>query len=418
MKKVFLILVISFFYIFSPPTEAAFSNYNSVLIGEQASGMSGAYTSMSGDVSASSYYNPAGLAFLEGSSFSGSVAVYKKYDTVYGQEEDFTRASYRVGQGFFRSLPSSIGNHHRIGDITFGLSIVNPDYNMFRGDIKKTETEQSSLQITDESLWVGGSLGYMIDLSQAVGLTVYYTARNYSRTANNRSQPTATRSLFYNSDQTLAENAIVAILGYQKIWNEHWRFGISVRAPSVRVFGRGNFFSYEVDTDPFTQKNTNYNDISTNVRIPGRLAFGVNYKWNEDLQFSYDLTFYEGFSYREMNREELPFRIEHRAISNGAIGAEYRIFNNFLARIGGFTNFSAHKTLNDNSSERQSDKIDQLGFSANLSYESPKHGGSYTFGGYYSGGRGKSSHYYNGQWEVIPMTQQVFTMVLGTSFKY
>jgi long-subunit fatty acid transport protein len=397
---------------------AAFSNPNSILIGDQASGMSGAYTSMSGDVSASGFYNPAGLAFLTGSSFSGSVAVYKKYDSVYGEEEDFTKASLRVGQGFFRSLPSSIGNHHRFKDFTFGLSIVNPDYSSFRGDIKKNDTEQSALQISDESLWVGGSLAYLIDDSQSIGLTTYYTSRNYSRTVNNRSQPSATRSVFYNSDQSLSENAIVAILGYQKILNSSWRLGLSIRAPSVRLYGMGNFFSYEVDTEPFSQKNINYNEVSTNVRIPARLALGVNYKWNDDLQFSYDITFYEGFSVQEMNKDELPFRVEYRPISNGALGVEYKLLKHFLVRVGGFTNFSAHKTLNENLNERQSDKIDQLGFSANASYVSPTHGGTYTFGGYFTGGRGKSSQYFNGNWQVVGVTQQVFTMILATSFKF
>lgn len=411
-------ILILFICLLSFQAQALFSNYNSVLIGGQASGLAGAYTSMSGDVSAGGFYNPAGLAFLQGSSFSGSVAVYKKYDSVYGAEEDFTRASLRVGQGFFRSLPSSIGNHHRFGNFTFGLSIVNPDYSSFRGDIKKTSTEQSSLQLSDESLWVGGSLAYLIDESQSVGLTLYYTSRNYARTVNNRSQPSEQRSIFYNSDQTLTENALVAIFGYQQIANDKWRWGVSFRPPSMRLYGMGQFFSYEVDTDPFSQKNVSYNDVSTNVRIPSRLALGVNYKYSENLQFAYDITFYDGFSYREMNREELPFRIEHKPISNGALGMEYRMFKHFLFRLGGFTNFSAHKTLNESSTERQSDKIDQLGFSSNISYQSPTHGGTYTFGGYFTGGRGKSSQYYNGSWQVVPVTQQVFTMILATSFYF
>jgi len=57
----------------APDVQGAFSNYNSILIGDQAAGMGGAYTAMSSDASAVSFYNPAGLAFLKGHSFSGSI---------------------------------------------------------------------------------------------------------------------------------------------------------------------------------------------------------------------------------------------------------------------------------------------------------------------------------------------------------
>ncbi|MBK7891161.1 MAG: hypothetical protein IPJ84_10045 [Bdellovibrionales bacterium] len=43
---------------------AAFGNYNSMLIGENAAGLGGAFTALYKDSSAVTFYNPAGLGFL------------------------------------------------------------------------------------------------------------------------------------------------------------------------------------------------------------------------------------------------------------------------------------------------------------------------------------------------------------------
>ncbi|MBN8538659.1 MAG: hypothetical protein J0M15_16540 [Deltaproteobacteria bacterium] len=82
-------------------SEGAFSNYNSILLGDQSAGMGGAASAVVGDTSAAAFYNPATLARLNGASFSAAVGIYKKFDTVYGEEEDFTKAPLRLNQGFY-----------------------------------------------------------------------------------------------------------------------------------------------------------------------------------------------------------------------------------------------------------------------------------------------------------------------------
>src|SRR5690606_11686754 len=134
-------------------------------------GMGGAGTALVGDVAASPYYNPATLGFLEASAFSAAVGVYKKFDTLYGEEEDFTAAPLRVNQGFFRSLPSSVGSALKFEDWILALSIVVPDYDNFKGDLYNRNQSVTTLSFIDESLWVGGSISKKTSESEALGLT-------------------------------------------------------------------------------------------------------------------------------------------------------------------------------------------------------------------------------------------------------
>jgi len=127
------------------PVSAAFSNYNSILIGDQAAGMGGAYTAMTDDASALAYYNPAGLAYLQGHSFSAAVGIYKKFDTSFGTEEDFTKAPLRINQGFFRAIPSSTGSVLRRENYTFALSIVVPDFDNYKGDLGTMNEKTTTL---------------------------------------------------------------------------------------------------------------------------------------------------------------------------------------------------------------------------------------------------------------------------------
>lgn len=177
----------------SATANAAYSNYNSVLIGLQAAGMGGAYTALYQDSSAVAFYNPAGLAFATDSSASASATVYKKFDTKYGDLDQFTTASLRINQGFFRGVPTASGSVLTYEKLNAAFSIVVPDYETFGGEIRSTANSVSLLNVLDESLWVGGGAGIRLsDLRPelphdiAVGISLYYTARNLSRTVRER----------------------------------------------------------------------------------------------------------------------------------------------------------------------------------------------------------------------------------------
>lgn len=399
------------------PATAAFSNYNSILIGDQAAGMGGAYTAMTNDASALAYYNPAGLAFLKGHSFSAAVGIYKKFDTTFGKEEDFTKAPLRINQGFFRAIPSSTGSVIRRDDYTMAISIVVPDFDNYKGDLRSSAENTTTLSYIDESLWVGGAIAKKISEEESMGLTMYYTARSYTRSLNDRSFPTASEAILFNSEKTLVENAIIAILGYHLKLNDKWSFGASLRTPNLTVKGAGSYFSSKVNTNPYSVTTVSRPDEKTHVNIPGKLSLGVAYQESDDLNISVDASLYQAMAYDDFADPTIATHWAHKSIWNVAAGVEKRVVPWLRVRAGVFTNFSSHPNPDPKIMTAQPDKVDQLGFSANLAFTSGDKI-DYTFGGYYTGGRGKSIQQINQSAEEVIVTQHVFTMLVGTAFSF
>ena len=102
-KRIFHVILIAGTVIFSGATAMADDfHYTNLLIGDRASGMGGAYTAVSDDATGL-YYNPAGIAYTMGRSFSASVNAYynteKKYKEVIG------------GNGWVRTSSSLLPNY-------------------------------------------------------------------------------------------------------------------------------------------------------------------------------------------------------------------------------------------------------------------------------------------------------------------
>jgi len=360
---------------------------------------------------------------MQGDSFSAAVGIYKKFDTVYGESEDFTRAPLRVNQGFFRSLPASTGNVLRRGSHIYALSIVVPDYDEFKGDLKKVDENATTLSFRDESLWVGGSVAREISVDESMGLTAYYTARNYARSVNDRTYASATRATLYTEEKTITENALLLILGYHKKFSEQWTFGASFRPPALKISGRANIYRSTTNVDVtgsnqiLTRPTENYDDKSVRVVIPGKIAMGVSYKPDPTLTWAADVTLHEGISYVDLEDSSVGARINHKSVWNASLGVEKAMMEWLKLRLGAFTNFSSHHDPNPDLAQLQEDKVDMLGFSANIVFIAGKQI-SYTFGGYYTGGRGRSVQRIQQSYETVTKNHHVFTMLVGTSFHF
>lgn len=417
LKIVFISNFISLF-IASSSVWAAFSNYNSILIGEQSAGLGGAYTALYGDAAGAPYYNPAGLAWMSGNSFSSSVSIYKKFDTVMGKDEDLIKAPLRVNQGFFQSIPSSAGSVIRIHDVNVGLSIVVPDYDTFKGDISTTTTNTSTVSFLDESLWVGGTAAKQISANETVGLTLYYTARNYHQTVQDRTIHESTNDAnLFSEEKIITGNAVVAILGYQKHWTDQFYMGIALRMPGYEVAGRGSYFRNQISATSGTlnpPQAISKPNISARTRIPGKLSLGFAYR--EDMWLiSIDGSVYSPESYYDFSDTNIRSKVEHSMMFNGAIGVQYTYEPWLIFRSGWFTNLTSHKQLDI--ADKYGDRVDLLGWAANFTLIS-KEKIHFTFGGYYNIGRGKSIQRIDQKYELIPKTQQVFTMLVATSYYF
>lgn len=420
-KHFFKLLLFCVVFLTGATSLAAFSNYNSILIGDMNAGMGGTGTAVVGDVSSSSFYNPALLGRLSGEAFSATVGIFKKYDTIYGEQQDFTQAPFRVNQGFFRSLPASTGSVISWKNFKLGLSIIVPDYDTFKGDLRKDTTDTSSMSFTDESLWVGGSVAHSFSETESAGFTMYYTARSYVRTINDRSTPSATQSTIYNQDKNLTENALVFVLGYYNQLNKNWGLGLSYRPPSIRVAGAATINESKTFMDTagpvLSVTEPIIPSMSAPAKIPSKLALGISYSPNANWLWATDITFYDHLSYNDVGNETYATKVDTNQVLNASFGGQWAIKNWLKLRGGVFTNFSSHPNPNPDIAQFQEDRVDMLGFSANFLFIAKNEIG-YTFGGYYTGGRGRSIQRYNQKYEVVTKTQNVFTMLVGTHLNF
>ena len=211
---------------------AAFSNPNSILIGERAAGMGGAYTALSNDASAAGFYNPATLVRIPGNSVSASATLFNKFDTAYGEGSNILDAGERVNRGFFRTIPSAIGNVYKWKDWAFGFNIIVPDYDFFSGNIANSQNAQSFLTYTDESLWSGLVASYKINETQSLGVTLYYTARSLIRSTQDRTIVSGSHEILTSEEKSIKHNGILAVFGYLWKITKKLTLGVSVRPVS------------------------------------------------------------------------------------------------------------------------------------------------------------------------------------------
>lgn len=405
---------------FFQSTWAGFGNYNNILIGDLAAGMGGASVAVTEDASALPWYNPAGLSELKSLSYSSAVGQYKKFDTRFSDEE-ITKAGLRANQGFFKSVPSSTASITRftefLSSYAVGLSILVPTYDVLKTDIVSTENNASNINLIDESLWVGFTAGKTISTTESMGFSLYYVARSYSRTIVDRQQ-TGSDITSYLEEKNYTQNGLALIVGYIKKLDENLKFGVSFRAPFIPIASNASASSSTVDTANGIYKSENYSAKTADLNLPTKLLAGFSYEPNEKWLWAFDLSLYGKTAYKDVNIDNplLSETIQHRDLLNFAAGFEYRWREYLKFRYGVFSNFSSHPDPLSNESRGSADKVDQMGWSANVAFL--RGNIQYTFGGYYSGGKGRSIQRVNQNYSTYPKSHQEFTMLIGASYDF
>lgn len=403
------------------PAFAAYSNYNSILIGDQAAGMGGAATAVVGDASAGAWYNPATLAAIKGQAFAASVGIYKKFDISFGSSDDVVNAALRANRGFFQPIPSSTGSVVRpkqipfLNDWTLTLSILVPEYDTYAGDINNVNNNHSTLNLTDQSLWVGAAFSRAISASEFFGLTFFYTSRSMTESITDRTYRSGTDYEIYTEDRSIKQNALVAVAGYLKEISENWRWGLSIRFPSIQVAGQATYYQTRI-SNGVNDAPVDFPDLSSKSHIPPKLGLGFSYSGFKDWLWALDVSVYGYEQYNDIEEPTVAQQLEHRVTTNVSVGAEYHWTDWFKLRGGIFSNLSAHPDPDPAKVHGQGDHVDQLGFSANAAFKSGPI--EYTFGGYYAGGKGRSVQRYDSSFNVVDKTQNVFTMLVGTSYVF
>lgn len=406
--------------LFLPLANAGYGNFNSVLIGQQAAGMGGAYTALSEDSAAVPFYNPAAMTRMQGSSFSASVSAYQKLETEFSQTTEFLDNPRRINDGYFEPVPSSAGSIIALGHFALGLSVVIPDFNTFSGEIEASTDITSFLSSTDESLWVGGSFALNLSKKTSVGFTTYYTARQYIRSISDQLNSGSDAQVTIE-EKSFTNNSILYLLGIYHQLTDNWSLGSSLRFPSIEVAGRGSYFLSEINTNPSSVEQTSDTQLLSNTKIPGRWNLGVAYKKPQKFTLSFDISYFMPVSYNDFDistsATDASDLIEHLATWNFALGGEYFYFPWLCFRAGVFTNFSSHPEIVDTSKGRGGDHIDMFGISSNITIHTSKNT-ILTFGGYWTGGEGQTIQLVGQELKVIERKFNNFTMLIGSAYHF
>jgi hypothetical protein len=409
-RFIFLILCVTW----RPNAFAAYTNYSSIMLGDRAGGMGGAFTALTGDTAASAYYNPATLARLEGSSLSTAVSLFNKYDVTFGSQNTLDEALFRINKGSILSIPAASGIFSSFRSFSAGLSIVLPDYQVFGGELESPSGDTAFLRVDDQSLWVGGALGFNISEEKALGISVYYTSHTSTRSLTNRYDDGG-ETVVLNEERTLTSNSFVYILGYYQELSNNWRFGASYRFRSIQVDGKGSYLQSQVGTVSGAQPLVRNNRLSAETRVPDKLTFGFAYVKPEDQTVSLDISYFGENRYRDL--DTYGDIIECEQVINAALGYEKFLKPWLALRMGLFTDLSSTPEIPANPGRRFQDHIDKYGFSANLGIHTTEHT-TISLGGYYLGGDGHTTENIGPNLQRVTKSERLFSLLVGSSYSF
>lgn len=406
--------VILFLLLLQPQARAAFGNYNSVLLGDRAAGMGGAYTALSGDPAASSFYNPATIARMQGRSLSTAASLFNKYDTQYGDDQKFNEAPLRINKGEIFSVPAASGIVQSFRNFAFALSIVIPSFDEFGGVLEVNGDDTSNLNLQDENLWVGGSYAFNYDEKQSFGFTFYYTSRNYQRSVTDRYLDGA-ETVVITEEKSFHNNGLIYILGYYRELTSNWKLGVSHRFPSIEISSKGDYQRSRIRTTSGADPLVSAVDLDAETDVPQKTSVGIAYEEPKKRTYSMDISYYSPESYLDL--DSFGDRVKHEGLWNVNLGAEWYVKSWLAIRGGLFTNFSSHPKIPETPTDRTGDKIDMWGFSTTAVLITTPNT-TFSLGGYYSGGKGHAVEQIGGSLTKIEKSVQVFSFLVGTSFGF
>ena len=392
-------------------------HYVNQLIGDRASGMAGAYTGVSDDVSGL-YYNPAGIMYSSGTNLSASVNAYfdqkKTYDSVIG------------GNGWDRRsralLPNFFGITQPIGKYKLGFSYAVPDSISENQDQTFYDVPSTTPGITvtkyvinfnndDNTYNFGPSLAAEITKDITAGMTLYFHQRKNQIILNQILTKNTTPVGFewQNTYYELNEWGFRPILGV--MWAPAEKLSVGVAVSKVMLMRSStDIQSTSANWDatggtPLATGPTNSNPDAKR-KYPFQVRTGVAYFVSSSLLVDLDLT-YSG----KVSDPEFGDRV---AVVNAAAGAEYYFSKNLAVRGGFYTDMANTPEIKSDKTG-QSENVDIYGLSASIS--SFTRNTSITLGGSYSMGSGEAQ-LISGSTAIQDVETTGWTIYLSSSYSY
>lgn len=374
-----------------PGSLFSYARYNiRGFFGERAPGMGGAYAAISDDPSGA-IYNPAGLAFSYYKHMSSSAVNYheanKKYTKVNGWNKSYHRQSNELSPGF-------IGSIYNLYDYTFGMSIINRQTEKYDQsdsinrffNIPQVSSLQAQYMENNSNYTFGPSLSTKLSERFSIGFSLFGFME--SNRISTRTFVKFRDFSYINTDEELTKstNGILPILGFQYMVTDKLSLGLTLQRP-FSLNGNVTIDEAEISSDSssanlinslqITETQTEgvlgipmsneYNQqlfvfgnagASEQVAEPMEIRFGMAFFFSPKFTAAFDII--HTTSYRKkhdhylfepnvrfliiQSREFLELR--QIATTNYAFGWEYYLSENFVIRMGTFTNLSNVKKMN------------------------------------------------------------------------
>ena len=355
--RLVLLLVAAF------PAHADFFNGRNVLLGERASLLGGAFTSLADDATAG-YYNPAGLVQAPGFTVSASADVYAFY--VLNRTEQINDQGDRLSLSFLRTviLPSTFALSYRVHPrLTLAIHVLSPDrfrlssINSIDAPVSATALgiDQTygglsrSARFDQQSTLYGASAGLVVTDFFSVGVSLHYhlaqtsqalASTYFTRPAPDGSSPGELATL--QADNEVTSGGLIPQLGVLLRLPQGFRLGASWQSETIMLHSQ-NVWQLSLSTTAqgqFFDSGTTSGD----TRYPHRFALGLSWQ-STALTLSLDLIAYAPLNYdapHEVLRTQFAEN-RHRedAHFDASLGAELTLSETFVLRGGLFTNTSS-----------------------------------------------------------------------------
>lgn len=415
-KSSCLILLLTACSLFPASASADEYHYNNVLIGDRAAGMGGAYTAIADDPSGL-YYNPAGIAYAQGSNISVSANALHQTKTVYknalGDGYDYERYSSALLPNFF-GIIQPLG----MGKVGFSYAVpdsIIEDQNQTFYNLPGTTTSRFALNLnkSDSTYYFGPS--YAIELSKdfSLGATLYGHYRRNEQIQNQLTNKVSGQYEWVNSFYKNTEWGIKPIIGV--MWNplDKLSTGFSLSKTSII---RSDTVAQAVCAgdipgicDPSYTPGTA--PIRTVAKSDAKRAYpltstvGIAYFHSPALVVSGD------FSYNSKVEDNVFGNKE--ATWNVAMGTEYYLDEKWAIKGGLFTD-RANTPKIVSGDVNAYDHVDLYGGSLSVSYFTRQ--SSITVGGTFRYGTGKAQIL--GNQAIQDLTSQASTFFLSAAYFY
>ena len=314
----------------------------------RAGGLGGAYVGLS-DTLVGTYYNPAGLAFMDVKRKTESSNLYQQSTLNYSS--DITDLTYK----FSSNTNPYVGFFQSFNNVHLAFSIIVPKSETFNKDNHEINTYSTSSGLyTVESFenldgfniqyLIGPSASTLIQDNLSVGVSLFYSqeTRNYNQNAFSKLLNSASELEIWTNDYyEESMHEVLAILGVQWMPIRSIAIGSSLHI-AMPLSGSGteqNIASEYISTD-----NIRYTSSATTSSYDlkslgfqsnyNQLLIGATYFNSPSTLFALDLQYMFG------SKENNSLTFASSDTLNIALGAEHYVLSYLPIRLGFYTNNS------------------------------------------------------------------------------